>query len=125
MGLTPLSGAAMAADPTGTWITQSGDSKIRIVPCGGGFCGNIVWLKEDKQDTNNPDPALRNRSLVGLRLFSDMQGSGSTYSGKLYNPRDGKTYSGKLKTVGADKLDLAGCVLAGLVCKHETWTKAN
>jgi uncharacterized protein (DUF2147 family) len=120
-----LCGSAAAGEPTGTWITQTGDSKISIVPCGGGFCGNIVWLKEEKQDTNNPDPALRGRSLVGLRLFSDMQGSGNTYSGKLYNPRDGKTYSGKLKTVGADKLDLAGCVLAGLVCKHEVWTKAN
>ena len=110
-------GAAFAAEPTGTWLTQGGDSKVRIVPCGGGFCGTIVWLNEDRKDSNNPDPSLRGRSLVGVQLIFNMKGSGDSYSGKLYNPRDGKTYSGKLKTIGADKLQLSGCVLGGLICK--------
>ena len=118
-------GAAFAAEPTGTWVTQGGDSKVRIVPCGGGFCGTIVWLNEDRKDSNNPDPSLRGRSLVGVQLIFNMQGSGDSYSGKLYNPRDGKTYSGKLKTIGADKLQLSGCVLGGLICKSETWTKSG
>jgi uncharacterized protein (DUF2147 family) len=114
-----------AADPTGTWLTQGGDSKVRIAPCGGGFCGTIVWLNEDRKDSNNPNASLRDRSLVGVQLFSNMQGSGDSYSGKLYNPRDGKTYTGKLKTLGADKLQLSGCVLGGLICKSETWTKSS
>ena len=118
-------GAAFAGEPTGTWVTQGGDSKVRIVPCGGGFCGTIVWLNEDRKDSNNPDPSLRGRSLVGVQLIFNMQGSGDSYSGKLYNPRDGKTYSGKLKTIGADKLQLSGCVLGGLICKGETWTKSG
>jgi uncharacterized protein (DUF2147 family) len=119
-----LVGVANAADPSGTWLTQSGDSKVRIQPCGAEYCGSIVWLSREIKDTHNPDPALRQRSLLGLPIIFNMKASGETYAGKLYNPRNGKIYSGKLKLVGVDKLDLAGCVL-GLFCKHETWTRAE
>ena len=121
--LVAFAESAGAAEPTGTWLTQTGDAKVKISPCGGAFCGSIVWLQQDRKDTNNPDPSRRGRSLLGAQMVFDMQGSGDVYTGKLYNPRDGKTYSGKLKTIGSDKLDLAGCVLAGLVCKHEVWTR--
>jgi uncharacterized protein (DUF2147 family) len=120
-----LRSAAAMADPTGTWLTQSGDATVKIAACGAGFCGSIVSLKENRDDTNNPDPALRSRSLVGVAIIFDMRESHGAYAGKLYNPRDGRTYSGKLKTIGADKLDLAGCVLGGLICKYEVWTRAQ
>ena len=110
-------GAAFAGEPTGTWVTQGGDSKVRIVPCGGGFCGTIVWLNEDRKDSNNPDPSLRGRSLVGVQLIFNMQGSGDSYSGKLYNPRDGKSYSGNLLELGPGAIRVEGCWLG--VCGGE------
>ncbi len=122
--LAILCGTAVAAEPTGTWLTQSGETKVRIAPCGGEFCGDIVWVKNDTGDVNNPDPALHSRPLVGVRMIYGMKGSGDTYAGRLYNPMDGKTYSGKLKTIGADKLELAGCVM-GVFCKRQTWTRSE
>src|SRR5689334_603293 len=41
-----LPGAAVAAEPTGTWLTEGGKSRVRIVRCGNALCGAIVWLKE-------------------------------------------------------------------------------
>src|SRR4051812_34209717 len=57
--------AALAAEPTGTWLTQTGTSRIRVADCGGALCGTIVWLKEPndpdtgkpKTDKNNSDAA--------------------------------------------------------------------
>ena len=37
-------GGALAADPSGTWLTQGGNSRVRIADCGGALCGTIVWL---------------------------------------------------------------------------------
>ena len=34
------------ADPVGTWLTEGGKSRVRVVNCGGNLCGTIVWLKE-------------------------------------------------------------------------------
>ena len=49
--------AALAADPAGMWLTQGGNSRIRIADCGGALCGTIVWLKEPNDpDTGKPCP---------------------------------------------------------------------
>ncbi len=124
IALAMLSAMALAAEPTGTWLSQSGETKVRIAPCGSEFCGTIVWVKSDTKDVNNPDPSLRGRSLVGVGMVFGMKPAGNGYSGKLYNFTDGKTYSGKLKTVGSDRLELSGCVM-GVFCKRQTWTRVE
>lgn len=118
------SGPAFAVEPTGTWNSESGQTRVEIAPCGGAFCGTIVWVAEDTGDVNNPDPSLQNRSLVGIRMIYDMVPDGDRYSGKLYNYTNGKTYSGTLEVVSDSTLELQGCVM-GMFCRTQTWTRAN
>jgi uncharacterized protein (DUF2147 family) len=127
-------GAALAAEPTGNWLTQAGTSRIRIADCGGALCGTIVWLKEPndpdtgkpKTDKNNSDAAKRNRPLLGVQIVLGMKPNGADkWAGQVYNAEDGKTYSGNLTYSGGSSLQLQGCALGGLVCKGQTWTKAN
>jgi uncharacterized protein (DUF2147 family) len=131
-----LAGAesARAADPLGNWLTQTGGSRIRIADCGGALCGTIVWLKEPtdpdtgkpKTDKNNSDATKRSRPLIGVQIVLGMKPSGAgKWAGQVYNAEDGKTYSGNLTFTGGDSLQLQGCALGGLVCKAQTWTKAN
>jgi uncharacterized protein (DUF2147 family) len=116
---------AAAATPDGTWLSASGATKVRIAPCGGNYCGTIVWVKgPETKDVKNPDAAKRSRPLVGVQLMYGMTADGDGYKGKLYDYTSGKTYTGKLKAQGGS-LSLSGCVLGGLICKSETWTKAN
>jgi uncharacterized protein (DUF2147 family) len=115
---------AQAGDPTGTWLTESGDTRVRIARCGSSLCGTIVASSHPK-DVNNPDPAKRDRSLVGVQMISDIVPSGDGFSGQLYNPQDGKTYLGKLKLTDAKAMQLSGCILGGLFCRSQTWTKVN
>lgn len=119
-------GAAWAADATGTWARPSGSSQIRISSCGKALCGKLVWLKEPRKDTENPDPKLRARPLLGVRTVYDMTPDGdNAWKGKVYNAEDGKTYTGKMVLNGGNKLKLSGCVLGGLICKGETWTRVK
>jgi uncharacterized protein (DUF2147 family) len=127
-------GTALAADPIGTWLTQGGNSRIRIADCGGALCGTIVWLKEPndpetgkpKTDKNNSDAARRSRPLIGVQIVLGMKPAGADkWSGQVYNAEDGKTYSGNLTYSGGDALQLQGCALGGLVCKGQAWTKAK
>ena len=127
-------GSAMAADPIGTWLTQGGNSRIRIADCGGALCGTIIWLKEPndpdtgkpKTDKNNSDAGKRSRPLIGVQIVLGMKPAGADkWSGQVYNAEDGKTYSGNLTYSGGSALELKGCALGGLVCKAQAWTKVN
>ena len=104
-----------------TRTNENGEVHIRITEENGLFIGTIEWMENPRNDVNNPDTNLQNRSLVGARIFSDMaQDTVNTYKGTLYNPEDGKTYSGTLKIVNATTLTLRGCVIWPL-CKTDTW----
>jgi uncharacterized protein (DUF2147 family) len=102
------------ADPSGTWLRENGNSRVRVAPCGDALCGTIVWLKET--DTN---------SKVGQRVFFDMKPDGANkWSGKAFNPENGKTYSGTM-TLSGSSLTTAGCVLGGMICQSVNWRKVN
>jgi len=49
----------------------------------------------------------------------------NTWEGKVYNSRDGNTYSGSFTLTGANTADLKGCVMGGLMRKTENWTRSN
>ncbi len=119
-------GAAQAAggDPSGTWLTETGDSKVRLARCGGGYCGTLISTAGKGLDANNPDPALRGRSVVGVQIVTAQTPTADGYEGSLYNPKDGKTYSGSLKMTGPDTVVVSGCVL-GVLCKSQTWRRAK
>lgn len=102
------------ADPSGTWLRDNGNSRVRIAPCGANFCGTLTWVK----DPSGP-------AKVGQRIFYDMAPAGANaWSGKAFNPEDGKTYSGKL-TLSGSTMTTSGCVLGGLICRSVSWSKVN
>jgi uncharacterized protein (DUF2147 family) len=105
---------AWAGDLAGVWLHEDGGSKVRFAPCGAAFCGTIVWLKDAK------DPAK-----IGQRVFYDMVPSGDdAWSGKAFEPKSGKEYSGKMSLAG-DRLTTAGCVFGGLICKSIVWSRSQ
>ena len=114
-------GVAQAAGVEGVWRTERG-WQVQIYKCGTGLCGKVVGGTTMK-DVHNPNPSLRKRSVVGIDIMRGMRKDGKRYKGKLYNPRDGKTYTGTIEPLSANKLKLSGCVLGGLICKSQTWTR--
>ena len=77
------SGSAMAAGPEGTLRSESGETKVRIAPCGADHCGTIVWAQDDGADIMNPDPAKRAALLVGTQMITGMRPSAGGFSGRL------------------------------------------
>jgi uncharacterized protein (DUF2147 family) len=125
---------AYAADPTGTWNTDRGLALVRIAKCGEALCGVILALKDPNDaatgrpqaDTENEDASLRNRPLVGVRVVIGMKPAGAArWTGQLYNAEDGKTYDGSLELTGAETLKVEGCIMGGLLCQAQIWTRAN
>jgi uncharacterized protein (DUF2147 family) len=118
---------SLAGDAKGDWVRPNGASKIRISACGSALCGKLIWLREPRNDTKNPDASKRDRPLLGTQIVQSMKPTGKEdqWKGAVYNAEDGKTYTGFIELTSANKLKLEGCVLGGLICKGETWSRAQ
>jgi uncharacterized protein (DUF2147 family) len=123
---------AQTGDPSGIWLTQAGDARVRVSKCGAHICGVVVWLREPVNpatgrpmvDDKNPNPALAKRPMIGLPLFTDMRVAGANkWSGHIYNADDGGTYASTISITGPDTLRVEGCV--GAFCGGENWTRSG
>ena len=128
LAVLALAGAATAS-PVGLWRAKDG-GQIRVATCGKALCGFVVTThpKIDPKtgrppvDKHNPDPARRNRSLVGMQILFGMTPSApGVWSGQLYNDDDGRTYDGKIKELGPRQIRIEGC--AGALCGGEELTR--
>jgi uncharacterized protein (DUF2147 family) len=119
-----MSGPASAADPTGDWLTENGAAVIRIEQCEEALCGAIAWVKTPGTDRNNPNPAKRSDDIVGLPILLGMKPvSDNRWEGQVYNAENGKNYLAYISLVEPDVLRIKGCVLGGLFCGGENWTR--
>ena len=125
-----LAAAARAETPIGLW--ETGESHIEIYNCGDLLCGRIAELDEPldaegkpKTDENNPDPALRTRPILGMDLIAGFSRKSDTQwvKGRIYDPRDGKTYKCKMSLQKDGTLEVRGYVGLSLFGKTVVWTR--
>lgn len=104
---------------TGLWNTEKSDEgawlTVDIQPCGDRLCGTIVEAHEAKD-----------ASIVGTEMIKGMKKKSDTaYSkGKIYAPDTKKWYKSKMKLKDGS-LKVSGCILGGVICRSQTWTRAN
>lgn len=124
--LSCMCGAALAADPAGEWLVKDGNARIRIEPCDNGLWGFISWTREPGIDRKNPDPAKRNRPIVGVPILRGMMPvKPNKWEGEVYNAQSGKMYSASITLLSDDVLKIEGCVLGGIFCGGENWTRVQ
>jgi uncharacterized protein (DUF2147 family) len=133
-GLSCANVLASDGEPLGIWLTADGESHIRIAHCGQALCGDVVWLREPADrygnpyvDTNNPNPSLRDRQLLGMTIFFDLlpTSPGDEWRGRVYNPKDGDTYLAFISIQSEQRLKVRGCVLGGAICSSQTWRRVE
>lgn len=131
-GLAPGRAEAARDGIAGRWATEGLGSIVEIRPCAGApdtLCGRILWLWTPDEaggrrtDRRNPDRSLRSRPLIGAEIVRGMRETapGVWSGGSVYNPDDGRTYTGAARLRGG-RLDLTGCAL-GVVCRTQTWRR--
>jgi uncharacterized protein (DUF2147 family) len=123
-----LSGTALAAEPSpvGDWLVKEGYAHIRIDNCNGKLWGIVAWEKAPGFDNENPDPAKKGRPILGMPILLAMAPTEpNKWEGEIYNSNNGKTYSANVSLLNEDTLKLQGCVLGGIFCGGENWTRVK
>jgi uncharacterized protein (DUF2147 family) len=125
----PLHAQAPDSSVIGTWREPAG-SVIEIRDCGGSdLCARIITLSSTapgKLDVMNPLPPLRNQPLCGLEIGTGFHLTDAAHAkgGKLYDPKNGKTYNGTM-TVVRGQLHLRGFVGIKAFGRSEVWTRTD
>jgi len=119
---------AFCTDPVaviGPWKTEGEKSAIEIYGCGEKLCGKVAWLKNSnyvssndgpvgtpKVDRKNPDPALRDRPIIGLQVIEGLTPTGDNRweHGTCYDPESGNSYQCKIYLETPDRLVVRGFI---------------
>jgi uncharacterized protein (DUF2147 family) len=122
--------AQAAAPISGRWVTQSKEGVVEVYQCGAALCGKLVKFLVNPpagagaKDINNPDKALRSRTLLGINILSGFKADGDEYKGKIYDPKSGRTYRSIVYKGKSGNLVVKGCI--GPICpEQQTWTPAS
>lgn len=123
--LAALIAAPVQALPpiTGTWQNPQGSVEVSMAPCGQRLCGTVV----EANDRATADAAAGGTDrLVGTQLFRGLTADGPGHlSGEVFVPDLGQTVVGTLSLIDAGRLEVAGCVIPGLVCQTQVWTRVR
>ena len=87
----------------GYWLTQDGDSQVKIFKAkNGNFYGEIKWLENPNEDNGTPkldnkneDVELQKRTILGLQILKAFEYDAKDMEwidGSIYDPKNGKTY---------------------------------
>ncbi|HTH29175.1 MAG TPA: DUF2147 domain-containing protein [Sphingobium sp.] len=105
------------------WRNPRNSVHIRLTPCGEGrMCGTVIWASDKaKADARRGGT----EKLIGLDLFREFRRvAPGQYKGRVFVPDMNRTFSGHMRIEG-DSMIGKGCVLAGLICKSQTWTRIS
>lgn len=120
------------------WYNQEKTSKIEVfLATDGKYYGKIIWLDKlndektgkPKLDKENPDKSLCSKPIMGLLILKGFSVDGSNKNlytgGTVYDPKNGKTYCGKLTFKGTS-IDLRGYICSlPFLGRTSTWTLAE
>jgi uncharacterized protein (DUF2147 family) len=118
----------------GVWLSEKKDARIEIFRTDNKFSGKLLWGAEmyeadgktPLKDAQNPDVALRTRSRLNLVIITGLTYNNGEYTdGKLYDARNGRTYSLKMKLKNADKLEMRGFWGVALFGQTVNWTRVK
>lgn len=104
--------SAMAAEPIyGVWVRDGHpDDKLEFYDCAGKLCARGTLPLPD----GSPAPEILRKAA---------KNGDNSWKGDLFNPEDGKTYTGSITYDSTTKLTLSGCLM--IFCQSETWTRVS
>lgn len=118
--LAPPSKLAFKGDDLiGFWMTTENMLKVQVYKVGGEYRAKIIWF-EDKHykakmneclDEMNPDPALRNRKILGLEVVTGLRydaEDNNWQDGRIYDSNSGKTYDSQVEMHNTSSITVTG-----------------
>jgi len=123
--MVPTAGwAEEGSSITGLWLTQKQDVAVELTQCGNAICGHIAWLHADETPYSDIGKPLCKAEVISSFL-KDKNEKNVWSGGKVYRVDKGERYSGILKLVESDRLELKAYIGFPALGKIKTLTRVS
>ncbi len=119
----------------GVWLSADKDLKVEIFERNAHYFGKVVWFWCDPKtpdmnsfkDTENPDPKLRDRKWLGMKVVENLtyKQYGEWNNGTIYDPNTGRKYSSVVRLKTPDTLIVRGYWGIVLLGKNMEFHRVN
>jgi uncharacterized protein (DUF2147 family) len=118
-----VSSAHAAGDGYGVWTQSQGQCSRRDQELRDSTCGTVVYASP-KAEADARKSGLT--TLVGQQLLRDFEPTGNgNMRGKVFVPTLKVTLVGTAEFIDSRTMKAKGCVLGGLLCKSQIWTRVD
>jgi len=102
----------------GKWENQDKTLRIQVYTHNNDFLSKIIWFSDTEgkpmsywKDKRNPNPALRNRTILGMSILRDLKyepKKGTWEGGKVYDSKHGKEWNASASIDKTGRLKVRG-----------------
>lgn len=122
LGVIPA-GASGKAALEGQWRNPKGSVTVRVAPCGDAYCGTVVDASVKAKATARKGGTPQ---LIGTRILSGVRSAGSgEYKGRAFDPKRNIHAPATIRLLGPSTLIIKGCVVRGIICKEQRWSRVG
>ena len=105
----------------GQWTNYKKNVVVQVERCGTAYCGRVVKAT-DKAKAKAAKGGTPN--LVGTQILTGLVPTGAgKFRGKAFVPKRNIHATATVRQVSDDVMQVQGCVLGGLLCDSERWTR--
>jgi uncharacterized protein (DUF2147 family) len=118
----PITASAQAA-LEGHWKNPKGSVVVRVSSCGDAYCGVVIQASDKAKATAKKGGTP---NLIGTRILSGMKPVGDgTYKGQAFDPKRNIRAPATIRLLGSSTLVVKGCLISGIICKEQRWTRVS
>ncbi|MEO7634253.1 MAG: DUF2147 domain-containing protein [Sphingomicrobium sp.] len=115
--------ASAKAPLEGQWRNPKGSVTVRVAPCGDAWCGTVIDASGKAKASARKGGT---RELIGTRILSDVRlAARGEYKGRAFDPKRNIHAPATLRLLGPGTMVVRGCMLRGIICKEQRWTRVS
>jgi len=123
MALASASASASAQALEGQWTNYKKNVVVQVERCGAAYCGRVVQASAKAQEKARKGGTP---NLVGTQILSGLMPiGGGKFRGRAFVPKRNIHATATVRQISDDVMQVQGCVLGGLLCDNEKWTRVT
>ncbi len=121
--LALLAAPASAQAIEGQWTNYKRNVVVQVERCGPAYCGRVIEASAKAQEKARKGGTPK---LVGTQILTGLKPIGDgRYRGKAFVPKRNIHATATVRQLSANVMQVSGCVLGGLLCDNEKWTRVT
>jgi len=107
----------------GQWTNYKRNVVVQVERCGPAYCGRVIQASAKAQEKARKGGTPK---LVGTQILTGLKPVGDgRYRGKAFVPKRNIHATATVRQLNDNVMQVSGCVLGGLLCDNEKWTRVT